>query len=137
MREVFVDTNVIFDLLLEREPHSSYANKFFQYTVKNDIVLNICSFSYATLYYVLRKKLSHENVLHDLSWVLKLTKCLPVNETVVKQAMQSHFRDFEDAIQYFCALQISGCEAIITRNAKDFKLSLIPVVSPEFFLSIE
>ena len=134
MREVFIDTNILFDLLLEREPHTSYANHFFEYAIKNDIVLNICSFSYATLYYVLRKKLTHENVVHDLGWLLKLTKCLSVNENVVKQALKSQFRDFEDALQYFCALQISRCEAIITRNVKDFKLSVIPVVSPEFFL---
>jgi len=135
MREIFIDTNVIFDLLLGREPYASRANALFEYTIMNDIVLNICSFSYATVYYVLRKRLSHENVLNNLNWLSLLTKCLSVNQNVIQQAMKSQFHDFEDAIQYFCALQIPKCEAIITRDRKGFKLSTIPFMPPDEFLA--
>ena len=137
MREIFIDTNVIFDLLIENEPDTSFANALFECAIRNDIVLNICPFSLATVYYMLRKRLSHKSVLYDLGWLSKLTKSLPVNETIINQAMKSDFRDFEDAIQYFCALQATGCEAIITRNSKDFKLSAIPVFSPALFLGKE
>ena len=137
MREVFIDTNVVFDLLLGIEPQASQATALFEYAILKDIVLNICSFSYATVYYVLRKRLSHENVLNDLDWLSNLTKCLPVNEIVIQQAMRSQFRDFEDAIQYFCALQIPKCEAIISRDRKGFRLSAIPAMSPNEFLANE
>ena len=135
MRELFVDTNVVFDLLSGREPHAGNANGFFQYAIKNDIVLHICSFSYATLYYVLRKKMPHVNILHDLDWISFLTKSLSVDENVIQQSIKSQFRDFEDAIQYFCALQIPKCEAIITRDRKGFKLSTIPFMPPDEFLA--
>ena len=134
MREIFIDTNVIFDLLLGREPYSKYSYTLFDYAIRNDIVLNTCSFSYPSLYYVLKKKFSHEYIIHDLIWVSTVTKCLPVNENVVKQALESKFHDFEDAIQYFCALQIPKCEVIITRDKRGFRSSTLRVRTPEVFL---
>jgi predicted nucleic acid-binding protein len=135
VREVFVDNNVIFDYLLEREPFTAHANAFFEYAIRQDIVLNVCANSYATIYYILRKKHSHESVISDLGFLSKITKCIPVNETVIKQALESRFRDFEDAIQYFCALQIPKCEAIISRDRRDFQLSTIPAMSPKVFMA--
>ena len=137
MREIFIDTNVILDLLLGREPQADHANNLFQYAIRHDIVLNICSFSYATVYYILRKQLSHDNVLNDLRWLSSLVKCLSVTENVIQQALQSQFNDFEDAIQYFCALQVPNCEAIISRDRRGFQLSAIPAISPNEFLSKE
>ena len=137
MREIFIDTNVIFDLLLGKEPYSTPANNLFQYSIMNDIVMNICSLSYATIYYVLRKKESHEIVLNNLNWLSILTKCLQVNENVIQKSLTSNFADFEDAIQYFCALQTPKCEAIISRDRKGFRLSAIPVMSPNEFLANE
>jgi len=137
MRELFVDTNVIIDLLLGREPYASNAINIFRYAIKNDIILNVCSFSYATSCYILRKSMSHKNVLHDLGWLLELSKCLPVNESIIQQAIKSQFRDFEDAVQYFCALQVPKCEAIISRDRKGFQLSTIPCMSPNEFLARE
>ena len=137
MREIFVDTNVVLDLLLGIEPYAGYANDLFKYAIMNDIVLNICSFSYATVYYILRKRLSHENILSDLQWLSNTVKSLSVNENTIQKALASQFRDFEDAIQYFCALQIPNCEAIISRDRKGFRLSTIPVINPSDFLTKE
>jgi len=137
VRELFVDTNVVLDLLMGKEPHASLANKFFAYAVQNDIGLNVCSLSYGTLYYLVKKKMSHQSAIDDLIWIFKLTESVHVDKNIIKQSLESRFRDFEDAIQYYCALQVSNCEAIISRNEKDFRLSTLPVCSPEFFLAQE
>jgi len=77
----------------------------------------------------------HHNALEALEKISHDVTSLPVNETIIKQALNSGFRDFEDAVQYYCALQISKCEVIITRNPKDFESSNLPVTTPQRFLT--
>jgi len=137
MREVFVDTNILIDLVIKREPFSTYAKSLFAVAEKKSIVMNICAISYNNVYYIIRKRLGREKAKTSLKMFSDTTKCLPVDHTVIHQAMMSQFRDFEDAIQYYCALQIPKCEAIITRNIKDFKLSAVSVKPPEEFWADE
>ena len=137
VREVFVDTNILIDLVIEREPYFMYANYLFLVAEKKSIVLNICSLSYNTVHYYVRKHYGLERAKMGIDLMWNFTKCLSVSHTIIQKAMKSAFRDFKDAIQYYCALQIPKCEAIITRDAKDFKLSVIPVIKPERFLGEE
>ena len=137
MREVFIDTNILIDLGTEREPYYTYAKQLFMIAEKKSIVLNVCALSYNTVHYHVRRHygLERAKMAIDLMW--NFTKCLSVSHIIIQKAMTSQFRDFEDAIQYFCALQIPKCEAIITRDTKDFKLSSIRVMKPDKFLSVE
>ena len=137
MREVFIDTNILIDLGTEREPFYTYARELFLIAERKTIVLNICALSYNTVHYNVKKRygLERAKMAIDLMW--HFTNCLSVSHTIIQKAMNSQFRDFEDAIQYYCALQIPKCEAIITRNAKDFKLSTIPIMNPYKFLGKE
>ena len=141
MRALFVDTNILFDVLVERGENgkfSEFARKLFVYAEKHSIQLNVCPLSYSNLYYLLRKfPFSHEDIIIDLWKISQRTKCLPVDEMIIKQSIKSDFRDFEDAIQNFCALQIPECEAIITRDKKGFHSSILRVRTPEVFLSEE
>jgi len=137
MREFFVDTNILIDLVAEREPDTTYAEELFSIAEKKSIVMNVCSMSYNNVFYVVRKRLGREKAQTAIKLISDITKCLLVDHVVIKHAMMSQFRDFEDAIQYFCAFQIPKCEAIITRNTKDFKLSNIPIMCPYEFLSKE
>ena len=137
MREIFIDTNILIDLVSEREPFSTYARELFIVGEEKSISINICAISYNNVYYIVRKHLGREKAQMSIKLISDITKCLPVDNTIIKQAMTSQFRDFEDAIQYYCALQIPKCEAIITRNIKDFKLSAIPVMRPDIFWAEE
>jgi len=137
VREFFVDTNVLIDLVTEREPDTTYARELFSIAEKKSIVMNVCAMSYNNAFYIVRKRLGLEKAKTTIKLISDITKCLLVDHVVIKHAMMSQFRDFEDAIQYFCAFQIPKCEAIITRNAKDFKLSNIPIICPYEFLSEE
>ena len=137
MREFFVDTNVLIDLVVENEPDTTYASELFFLAEEKSIVMNICAMSFNNVFYIVKKRLGREKAKTAIKQISDITKCLPVDHVVIKHAMLSQFRDFEDAIQYFSAFQIPKCEAIITRNAKDFKLSDIPVICPYEFLSRE
>ena len=133
MRNLFIDTNVLIDLVIDKEPFVTYAREFFLIAEKKSIVLNISAISYNNVYYIIKKRLGRKKAKTAITLFWNITKCIPVDDKIIDQAMTSQFPDFEDAIQYYCALQIPKCEAIITRNIKDFKLSAIPVMYPESF----
>jgi predicted nucleic acid-binding protein len=134
-RNIFLDANVIMDYLLERKYHTENAKKIFEHAQKFSIGLYMCSYTVAIAYHHMRnQKTSHNIAINMLEGLFPYVKCLPVTEAIIKQALKSKFSDFEDAIQYYCASQISECEAIITRNPKDFALSSIPVKTPQQFL---
>ena len=133
---IFVDANIMIDYLLPRKFHTSNAISIFERATQFSAVLHVCSFSLNIAYHYMRT----ENVPHKIAMV-KLEKMfqkvniLPVNNVVIQQALKSGFTDFEDAVQYFCALQVPECEAIITRNPNDFALSSVFVTTPQEFSS--
>ena len=135
-RNIFVDANVIIDYVLDRKYHTANANAIFLYAPKFSVVLYVCSYTLAIAYHFLRDaNVPHYHALNTLERLLREVRCLPVDDAIIKQAMKSDFRDFEDAIQYQCALQFSKCEIIITRNPKDFESSNLPVTTPQRFLT--
>jgi len=136
MKEIFLDTNIIIDYLTNREPFSRSALQLFSLAENNKIRLNVSAISYTTIYYVLRKNNSHQAIIQNLELLTNLCNILPINQTIIEQAMESGFTDFEDAVQYYSALQNTNCSVIISRNTKDFKSSAIQVMSPDEFLQV-
>jgi predicted nucleic acid-binding protein len=102
----------------------------------NLIKINISAISYTTIYYVLKKNNLHQAIIKSLVLLSNLCTILPINQAVLEQAMKSDFMDFEDAVQYYSALQNNQCKAIITRNVKDFKFTKIAIMTPDEFLKI-
>lgn len=131
MKHYFVDTNVFLDMLADREGFADAASAIFDAAGRNEIRLSICALSYSTIYYILRRFIGREKALQSLRELSKCVSILPVNQTVIQMALNANFPDYEDAIQYYCARQDSTIDDIITRNLKDFKLSEIPVLSPQ------
>jgi predicted nucleic acid-binding protein len=136
-RELFVDTNILIDLATQREPFSTYARELFMIAEEKSIIMNICVMSYNIVYYNIKKHFGREKAKMAIRLLSDIANCLPVDQAIIRKAMKSSFHDFEDAIQYYCALQIPKCEAIITRNVKDFKSSTIPAMRPDTFLGDE
>jgi len=136
MQEVFLDTNILIDYLTNREPFSQSALRLFSLAENKKIQLNVSAISYTIIYYVLRKNNSHQEIIRNLLLLSRLCVILPVSQIVLEQAMKSDFTDFEDAVQYYSALQNINCSVIISRNAKDFRSSVIKVMSPNEFLKV-
>jgi len=90
--------------------------------------------SFTTVDYVLNKYESSESVLSKLRKFKIICEVCDVNEEIVEKGLNSNFKDFEDSIQYYSAVQ-SNCSIIITRNGKDFKNSNIPIMTAEEYLS--
>ena len=134
MENVFIDTDVIVDFLTDRKPFSLESAKIFSLIDQKKIKGCVSSLSFSNIYYVLRKFGTHKKVISSLQELSEMVDILKVDGDIVKSALTSDFKDFEDSIQYFAAQEHKKVDCIITRNIKDYKDSSIPVMTPETFL---
>jgi len=134
MDKVLIDTDVILDFLFDRQPFSEYAAKTFALCELKTIQGFVSPVIISNVYYLLRKTASHTKVIDKLSQLLIILDVLTMDKEVVLQALNSKFKDFEDALQNFAATRHGSIDAILTRNKKDFKNSEFAVFSPEEYL---
>ena len=134
MTDIFIDTDVIIDFITGREPFSLEAAKVFSILDQKLLKGHTSAVCYSNLYYVFSKYAPRKKVIGILSDLSKLVGALKVDEKIIKAALDSDFKDFEDAIQYYTAKEFKKIDVIITRNIKDFKKSSLPVMTPETFL---
>jgi len=133
MKRVLLDTNIILDLLAAREPFLNETRKLFSLGEQGKIELVTSALNIANTHYILSRQLKPAEVAEILEKLLLLVKVLPLNEKIIRSALVSEFKDFEDAIQYYTALE-NGADVIITRNIKDFKKSKLPVMTAKDFI---
>jgi predicted nucleic acid-binding protein len=136
MTDIFIDTDVIIDFLIDREPHSREAAIIFTLIEQKKLKGYVSSLTFSNLYYVLRKIESHNKVIAKLDSISRLLTILKVDQQIIKFAIASGFPDFEDSIQYNCALDYKKIDVLITRNIKDYKGSQIPVMTPAVYLKM-
>jgi len=131
---LFLDTNVVLDLLGERKPFYESIAKIATLADKGQITLVVSALSYSTVNYILMKHENREKVIGKLQKFKVISEICSLDEVIIEKGLNSKFKDFEDALQYFSALK-NGCNIIITRNVKDFKESEIPVMTPAEYLT--
>ena len=136
MKHSLVDTNVVIDMLLDREDADA-ACAVFDGAERGEYVLHICSLSFTTMYYSLRKILTREQRIYALTQLSDALEVSLVDHDVIDRALKSGWKDFEDAVQNFAAVADPDVTAIITRNLKDFQASELEVVDSVDFLPQE
>lgn len=132
--KVFIDTDVCLDLLSGRQPFNSDAEKLFSLADTGKISIYVSSLSFSNIDYVLRSQYSTVHSRQIIAKFKTLVNVLSVDNRTIDLAIASDFKDFEDAIQHYCALE-NGLTILVTRNSKDFKKASIKVVNPTTFLS--
>lgn len=136
MKHFFIDTNVIIDFLADRKPFSQEATELFYHANEKNMKLYLSAVSYNNIYYIVRQSMSNNQTIKLLTELSDTMEIVDVTKQIIKDSLKSNFKDFEDAIQYHCAISNSKIEGIITRNSKDFKLSTIPILNPKEALSL-
>jgi predicted nucleic acid-binding protein len=126
---VLFDTNVVLDLLLDREPFSQDAAGCFSRIEVGEIEGWLCGSTVTTLHYLIRKSAGAGKARESVSLLLSLFKIASVNKTVLERALNLPFTDFEDAVLHEAA-RLVNADVIVTRNTADFKRSSIPVRLP-------
>ena len=133
MTDIFIDTDVCLDLLSKREPHYIYAATLFTLADKGALRLAVSSLSFSNLNYLLSRQYSTSEARRILSRFKVLVQVLSVDDKIIELALNSKFRDFEDAIQYFTAIE-SGIKLLLTRNIKDYREAEITIQTPELYI---
>lgn len=136
MNHYLVDTNVVLDMLLDRDDADA-ACAVFDGAERGEYGLHICALSFTTMYYSLRKILSRAERIDALTQLREVLEVVQVGPAVIDMALKSGWNDFEDAVQNFSAEADPQITAIITRNIKDFKKSSLEVVDSVDFLPVK
>lgn len=130
-----LDSDVILDFLLDRDPFNFSADEIFEKGYSKEIQIYFSSLTVANIHYLLRKHFGNEGALNKITELVSFCKILSVSEREIFAAMKGGFSDFENAIQHLTAIQNPEIDGIITRNLSDYRKSQLPVFTPEVFLS--
>jgi len=135
MDRLLVDTNIVIDLLAKREKFLTEAQELFTLSDKKEVKLYVSSLTFANTHYILSQSLKIDDSRKILRKFKVLVEVLPMDDKIIDLSLDSDFKDFEDAIQYYTALE-NNLELILTRNLKDFRLSRIPVLTAKDYLQL-
>lgn len=126
---VLVDTNIILDFLLEREPFLKSTEAFFERIVTGQIMGYVSASSVTDIFYITERQTRDiDKAQRAIALILKLFQICPVDYTTLSTAYNFGLPDFEDAVQVACAIA-QQLDAIVTRNAKDFPVATVPVLN--------
>ncbi len=134
MKTVLCDINFILDIFLKREPFYYSAAILFKKIEEKEVKGYLCSLSFPTLFYLLSKELSKRKAIQILGKIRIVFDVAAVDKKVIDLSLSSDFKDFEDAVQYYSAVQAKA-DCIITRDKDDYVNDAIPALTPEEFLS--
>ena len=135
MKHIFIDINILVDILANREPFVHKSLSIYNLAIKRKIKLYSSSNTITTLHYILKKSISEEKTRLALEHVIEHVLIIPVDINIIKKSLKSNHKDFEDAIQITSAQSINTIECIVTRDLKDYKNAEMKVLSPDEFLN--
>jgi predicted nucleic acid-binding protein len=128
--KVLLDTNVILDIALEREPFFGDSEIILSLVELGEIEGYICASSFGDLYYIIRKDKGRDLALEFLRQIVTLCQVATVDSNAINMALTINFRDFEDAIKYSTAV-LNNFDVIVTRNNNDFPVATPRIMTPK------
>jgi predicted nucleic acid-binding protein len=134
-KKIFVDSDVILDLLAKRELFYDAAAKIFTLAYEKKIELYTTAVVMANVFYILRKIKGIDETKRQLKNLRLLVNILSVSENIVDMALNSKFSDFEDGLQYFTAKE-HNMLTIVTRNTGDYKVKDMTIQTSEEYLKM-
>ena len=134
--KIFLDTNILLDILLDRKPFSEPSSKVWRLAECGRIEAVISAISFNNIFYIVRKYSGKEAAQRTVEVMNVNFSVFPLTRDIIGRAIAAKLPDFEDSIQFFSAVSCAA-DHIITRNAKDFPQDSIPVLSPAAFLGLK
>ena len=135
MKAVLCDINFILDIFLRREPFYIPAARIFAMIEAKQLKGFLCANSFPTLFYILAKELKRDKAMKILEKVRIVFRVAAVDEKVIDLSLASDFRDFEDAVQYYSAVNAKA-DCLVARNKADYLADTLPIMTPEEFLAM-
>ena len=131
--KIFVDTDIILDLLSQREPFYNPAALLFSLADQKKLTICVSSLTFSNLNYILNRTYSAAETKRKLFKFKTLVTVLAVDDKIIELALSSEFHDIEDAIQYYTAME-NNIQLLLTRNIKDYKKATISVMTADQYL---
>ena len=135
MKNILIDSDVLLDFFYDNPKFGSNSTRILELCELGKVTGYITPVILSNVYYILKKGSTHARVSSKLNRLLAITNVLTMNEKSSLQALNSKFKDFEDAMQNYAAEMNGKVEVVLTRNTKDFKESNLLVMSPDDFLN--
>ena len=132
---VLIDTNVILDYVLERQPFHADAENIILRVAKREFTGYVSSITPINVYYTGRKLKGKDLTIKAVRRLVRLFEVCAADKTILQKAFNANFNDYEDAVQHECAVA-ENLDAIVTRNTKDYKNATVKVYSPDEFLQV-
>lgn len=133
--KICFDTNVILDVLLEREPWYSTAISLLSKVEKGDIEGYICPTTVTTIAYLIQKSKDPKTAKDLIGHLLSIFNLTHMNKNIYESALSLNINDYEDAVLHESS-RLSNMDAIVTRNIRDFQKASLRIYSPEELDSI-
>ena len=133
MKRILIDSDVILDFVFEREPFVEYSAKILNLRYMEKVSGFITPIIFSNINDMIQKEKSRKDLKSILNDLIQITDVVNFSKNSIREALNSDFNDFEDALQNFSAEQ-NKIDIIVTRNIKDYKHSNVPVMNPENFL---
>ncbi len=127
--KLLLDTNIIIDFALERQPFYSESEQVFLFAQQRQIEGYVSASTFGDLYYIIRKNKGRDWTLAFLNRLATICQVATVDQSVISMALIANFRDFEDGIQYSTA-RVNQLEAIVTRDVADFPVTTPRIITP-------
>ena len=132
-KRIFVDTNILLDVLLEREGFYNDALRIWANAESGRVEAYVAAISVNNVHYVMRRLKSETTAMIAVRIILRIFKVVPVDADILSRASDFHDKDYEDDIQQQCALK-ARCAQIFTRNPNHYDSSIIAVLPPSAFM---
>ncbi len=130
MKRFLVDTNVALDVLLERQPHFAASAAVWSAIETAQAEGYLAAHGITTIHYLAQKQLGTRRARRVIASLLQVFHVAPIDESVLRDALDHEGSDFEDAVTV-AAARFSECDAIVTRDPKGFRAAELPVLTPE------
>jgi len=132
--KIFIDTNILLDVFQERVPHFEDSLQIWALAESRKAEVFISAISFNNIHYIMRKHAGKDSAQRAVEVMNSNFSMVPLVQDIVGKAIMAKMPDFEDSIQFFSALSV-GADCIVTRNVKDFPADILPVLTPEAFLT--
>lgn len=133
--KVLLDTNIIVDDALEREPFWEASEQVLLLVEQRQVEGYVSASTLSDLYYIIRRGRGRDWTLNYLRRLITFCQVATVDQTAIAMALTANFRDFEDAIQYSCAV-VNQLDAIVTRNPQDFPVTIPQILTPQQLIQL-
>ncbi len=134
MKKIFLDSDVLLDLLLDRAPFSDDIATLIEDSIESNVGLFTSPVSITNINYIISRLENQRTANSKTKKILEIVRIENVGQTVIDRASNSKFKDFEDSVQNYCAAEAKHT-TLITRNTKDYKQSELSIFAPKEYLA--